>query len=210
MSETLVDHFNEQARARPRETVQLGPSLKACNLERFGGIHVIWTSNLPDHLRLQDPIEENEPYTLLVFHHAAMLEAHLNSDIFPLGLVKETMQTLGLLFPKYDIATIKWFRVQDRTVGNSLDPQVIGYAPIEASQRTTASFHFWAERLAILNSTYDAAEPRTLGQWWADRRNPVQWATFWTAALVLALTIFFGIVQSVEGALQVYKAYHPG
>jgi hypothetical protein len=26
---------------------------------------------------------------------------------------------------------------------------------------------------------------------------------------VLCLTIFFGVVQSVEGALQVYKAYHP-
>jgi hypothetical protein len=27
--------------------------------------------------------------------------------------------------------------------------------------------------------------------------------------VVLVLTIFFGLVQSTEGALQVYKAYHP-
>lgn len=32
--------------------------------------------------------------------------------------------------------------------------------------------------------------------------------TFWVAAVVLALTIFFGVVQSIEGAIQVYYAAH--
>jgi hypothetical protein len=34
----------------------------------------------------------------------------------------------------------------------------------------------------------------------------VQWYTFWVAALVLGLTIVFGLIQCVEGALQVYLA----
>ena len=50
---------------------------------------------------------------------------------------------------------------------------------------------------------------RTINQWWNDRRNGVQWYTFWVAVLVLILTIVFGMAQTVEGALQVYKAYHP-
>ncbi|KAL4984886.1 hypothetical protein BDW68DRAFT_180260 [Aspergillus falconensis] len=208
-SEILAAHFKAQAQARPRESVQLGASLKACNLERFGRIRVIWTSNLPDHLRLYDPADDDEPYTLLVFHHAAFLETHRNSSIFPPGLVDETTQSLALLFPKYDTATIKWFKAQAQAMEGSLDPQALGYAPLEPSQRTTASFNYWAERLAMLNSAYEASEPRTLGQWWVDRRSPVQWATFWIAALVLVLTVFFGLVQSIEGALQVYKAYRP-
>jgi preprotein translocase subunit SecG len=31
--------------------------------------------------------------------------------------------------------------------------------------------------------------------------------TFWVAVLVLVLTIFFGLVQSIEGALQVYASF---
>jgi hypothetical protein len=38
----------------------------------------------------------------------------------------------------------------------------------------------------------------------------IQWFNFWFAvALLVGLTVFFGLVQSIEGALQVYKAYHP-
>lgn len=61
----------------------------------------------------------------------------------------------------------------------------------------------------MLKQAYDETTPRGLPQWWYDRRNGVQWYTFWTAIVVLVLTVFFGLVQSVEGAIQVYKAYHP-
>lgn len=33
--------------------------------------------------------------------------------------------------------------------------------------------------------------------------------TFWVAILVLVLTLLFRILQSIEGAFQIYKAYHP-
>jgi hypothetical protein len=71
------------------------------------------------------------------------------------------------------------------------------------------NFHFWHDRLIILKQIFDEAEPDTLTQWWHDRRKRVQWYTFWVAALVLALTIFFGLIQCIEGALQVYKAFNP-
>jgi hypothetical protein len=41
------------------------------------------------------------------------------------------------------------------------------------------------------------------------RRKKVQWSTFWAAGVVLVLSVFFGIIQSIEGALQVDEAYHP-
>jgi hypothetical protein len=38
----------------------------------------------------------------------------------------------------------------------------------------------------------------------------VQWYNFWLAvALIVGMTFFFGVIQSVEGAMQVYKAYRP-
>jgi hypothetical protein len=48
-----------------------------------------------------------------------------------------------------------------------------------------------------------------LYQWWYDRRRRVQWYTFWVAALVLFLTVFFGLIQCVEGGLQAWKAFNP-
>ena len=36
---------------------------------------------------------------------------------------------------------------------------------------------------------------------------PINRYTFWVAVLVLVLTIFFGLVQSIEGALQVYASF---
>jgi ABC-type Fe3+ transport system permease subunit len=62
----------------------------------------------------------------------------------------------------------------------------------------------------VLKEAFDEAEPRSLSQLWFDRRVRVQWYTLWVAVLVFILTIFFGLVQSVEGALQVYLAFRSG
>ena len=70
------------------------------------------------------------------------------------------------------------------------------------------SYH--RDRLTTLKQAYDEAKPSTVQQAWSDRRNPSQWYNFWIAGfLILALTVLLGIIQAVEGALQVYKAYHP-
>jgi hypothetical protein len=74
-------------------------------------------------------------------------------------------------------------------------------------ERQIENFQYWHDRLVILKQVFDEAEPSNIRQWWNDRRKRVQWYTFWVAAaVVLTLTIFFGLVQSVEGAIQVYYA----
>lgn len=79
--------------------------------------------------------------------------------------------------------------------------------PIE--HRQIGKFLHW-QRLVIIKQAFDDSEPKTIRQWWEDRRKPVQWYNFWLAVTLIAgRTIFFGLVQSIEGALQVYKAYRP-
>ena len=68
------------------------------------------------------------------------------------------------------------------------------------------SYKYWNERLEIIVEAYNKSEPKALPQWWNDRRNKVQWYTFWIAALILLLTIVFGFIQSITGILQVYFA----
>lgn len=90
-----------------------------------------------------------------------------------------------------------------------LDRRLIKCGTLDAKSRQIEQFRFWRDRLVILKQAYDDATPRTFSQWWHDRRNGVQWYTFWVAILVLVLTVVFGVIQCIEGGLQVYKAYHP-
>ncbi|KKY20365.1 hypothetical protein UCDDS831_g04854 [Diplodia seriata] len=182
--------------------VRLPKLFNARNLELLAGIKVSWTNNLSDHLRLRDDDKE-----VLVFHHATFLEQS-RTDIFPPGFCKETLRTLSLLLPSSDKRTAKWYKKQ-RSLEN-LDGRAVRLPHLRTDDRQIENFHFWRERLVLLKQVFDEAEPSSLSQWWYDRRKGPQWYTFWVAVAVLFLTVFFGIVQSVEGALQVYRAYHPG
>lgn len=64
-------------------------------------------------------------------------------------------------------------------------------------------YRYWHDRLLILKEEFDEARPTTIAQWWNDRRDGIQWYSLW---VVMGLTLFFGLVQSIEGAIQVYQA----
>jgi hypothetical protein len=131
----------------------------------------------------------------------------LISQLFPLGLIEETLRTIALLFPQDDGQTEKWFRKLQNS--RDVDKLLLRCGSLRLDDRQIEKFHFWHDRLVILKQAFDESRPAKLSQWWIDRRNGVQWYTFWVAVVVLILTIFFGLVQSIEGALQVYKAFNP-
>lgn len=125
--------------------------------------------------------------------------------LLPAGLADETLQTLALLFPSADPVTRRWFyRTPD---SKSLDSSLSECGQLSTDNRQIERFLFWRDRLVTLKQVFDEAQPKTLSQWWHDRRNGVQWYTFWVAVVVLVLTVFFGFIQSVEGALQVYTSF---
>jgi hypothetical protein len=130
------------------------------------------------------------------------------SEIYPPGFIDETLSTLALLLPQYDNASNIWFERQSQK--ESLDANATKCGHPSAEGRQIGNFHYWRDRLVILKQVFDEAEPRGIKQWWRDRRKPVQWYNFWLAvALIAGLTFFFGLVQSIEGGIQVWKAYHP-
>lgn len=182
--------------------VKFDKIFNARNLGRVAGIQIIWTNNLADHLLMKD-----EDTRVAIFHHVSFLEHQRESAMFPPNFIDETLRTLALLFPQYDKPTKKWFGKLQKAL--DLDSQVIRCGQLRTEQRQIENFPCWHDRLVIFKQVFDEAEPNTLLQWWHDRRNRVQWYTFWIAVMVLGLTIFFGLVQSVEGALQVYVASHP-
>lgn len=132
------------------------------------------------------------------------------SNIFPPDLITETLQTLALLLPEHDKEVKKWFRTHEAKIHKRhklpLDTSARECGQLKADERQIGQFRYWHDRLVILKQVFDEAEPRNIKQWWCDRRRHVQWYTFWVAALVLALTIIFGLIQCIEGGLQVWLA----
>lgn len=132
-----------------------------------------------------------------------LTHSNLDDDEF----IDETLRTLALLLPQSDKGIKKWFL--NKKSKYFLDPTARKCGNLNAEQRQINSFKYWRLRLSILKTVFDESEPKSMTQWWNDRRRGERWFTFWIAATVVLLTVFFGMVQSIEGALQVYKIYHP-
>ena len=73
--------------------------------------------------------------------------------------------------------------------------------------RNLDHYQFWGERLMIVQHVYDRSKPGRPKQWWFDRRNRMEWATFWVAVVVFFLTLLFGITSTVTGILQVVASF---
>ena len=61
-------------------------------------------------------------------------------------------------------------------------------------------FFYWRDRLAELHSE-SQSYPTNWRLMWRDRRNPLQWYTFWFAVAVLVLTVIFGTITSVTACM---------
>ncbi|KAH6677287.1 hypothetical protein B0J14DRAFT_615536 [Halenospora varia] len=158
------------------DEVKLKKLFNAYHLQRFASIQIIWTSNLADHLQLED-----DDTSAKIFSHVHSWSFtdigreircsvrfkndtdSSDSDIFPQNFIEETLRIL--LFCCL----------------------AIQQPPLKAAHRKIQKFEFWHDRLVMLKQAFDEAAPKTVRQWWSDRRKPVY----------------------IEGALQVYKAYHP-
>ncbi|KAL3476636.1 hypothetical protein BJX99DRAFT_270306 [Aspergillus californicus] len=178
------------------EGIRLGKEFTLCNMVRIAGFNVQLTPYMSDHLRLRDA--DN---TVAVFHHASFLNAQHSTTTFPPGLVDETLATLALLLPQGDRKSRKWYNEQGKE--DDLDPNALQCG---SPQRRIHEYNHWHDRLVILKEAFDESRPATISQWWNDRREGTQWYTLWIA---VAFTVLFGLFQSIVGAMQLYKAYHP-
>ncbi|KAK3318179.1 hypothetical protein B0H66DRAFT_575154 [Apodospora peruviana] len=96
---------------------------------------------------------------------------------------------------------------QDLKLPPGLDRQIGKCGTLRTRERRIENFSIWHDRLVILKQAFDESQPAAISQWWYDRRNGVQWYIFWIAVMVFVMAMFFGIMQSLEGGLQVYLSY---
>jgi hypothetical protein len=132
--------------------------------------------------------------------------------MYPEGFVKETLDTLTLLFPSSDRKTKRWLdghcNVSPLETKVDVGLLTVGELKTGYGPRRLEQFRFWRSRLEALKDVVEEATPPT--QAWfkalSDRKQGDRWLNSWVATVAIGLTLFFGLVQSIEGAIQVYKA----
>ncbi len=195
INKSFSHHYNST------DLVKLPQAFTAAHLEQIGGIEVIWTSNLADHLLLKD-----DDTRLMLFHQVSILQLHKKSPttLLPKVLVDETIRSISLLIPPVLGEPNPWFQQQRKK--NAIDAQAGVCDRLNSSERQIEKFAYWRDRLVLLKRTFDDAEPRNISQLWWDDRKKTQWFTFWVAVLVFIMTVFFGVVQSVAGIVQAWAS----
>jgi hypothetical protein len=134
-----------------------------------------------------------------------------DSDIYPAGLIEETLTTLILLFPSLDVNATHHLAPLLSTIAIDHSLSKCGQMKAKDLRRELSHYRFWHDRLAMLKEAFDEAEPTTriVRRHLFDDKKGDRWFNSWVAMVAIGLTLFFGLVQSVEGGIQVYKAYHP-
>lgn len=116
--------------------------------------------------------------------------------------MEETVRTLALLLPGSKRMPNKWYERKRKGHEGELDSEAGKNGFLNASSRRLEEFRYWGEQIAILKQAFDESEPSSIWQWWYDDRKRVQWYTFWIAAVVLLLTIVFGLISSIASIVQ--------
>ncbi|KAM4060208.1 hypothetical protein HRG_002186 [Hirsutella rhossiliensis] len=174
LREAIKQFFQPGQHLKP-DNQKLERLFTAHNLSSIGGMRIKWTTNLVDHLMLTD-----DDQTVFIFHCVGFLEFHQSfaDALFPDGFMEETLRTLALLFPQNNSKSRRWIQAQIAS-GRQIDTSLARCGSLRAHERRFSNFHVWHDRLVVLKQAFDDSSPRTLTQWWNDRRNSVQWYTFW-------------------------------
>ncbi|PMD35087.1 hypothetical protein L207DRAFT_497141 [Hyaloscypha variabilis F] len=207
LKEFLEEQFKQQL---PVSQGQYLRSLNVFEIEKICGLDIKWTDSLGDHLHVDLDLN-----IVNIYHHVEVLKGLLSAKppttFYPDGFLEETIQTLALLIPQSNSNCRSWYKRQQKLNPNQLDSEACNLILDPMLGRKVSNYKYWNERLDFLYEAFQssASQPKSLSQFWNDRRNKVQWYTFWIAVTVLVLTIVFGLIQSITGIIQVNLAYHP-
>ena len=187
LKKMVQDNFTVPDLQRPAE-MPIDAKFTLEKLRKLCGIKVQWTDNLKDHLRY-----DQSTANLHLYPHTVCLLKHKEKscEVIPKDLIDETVKSLDLLFPFQEEKTQVFYRPDS------------SYSQPRATD--FSEFRYWRKRLLELDGIFKQA-PRNFYQMLVDRRNPLQWWTFWIAVTLLLLTIFFGILTTYAGFRQIALA----
>jgi hypothetical protein len=184
-----------QYAAESSKEYRIDPGFTAPFLAGISGIRIEWTDNLAEHLWYN-----RNRRAVKVYEHKICLIHHLEStnSIIPSDVLRETIDTLNLLFP-FDGQDTRGFLRQHRKEFY----KIAHYGRVRLLD--LREYNYWRQQLSDL---IEASNEPARG-WWQllrDSRNKVQYWTFWIAIIVLILTLI-GLIISLFSGLYTYRQY---
>ncbi|KAK0615681.1 hypothetical protein B0T17DRAFT_538788 [Bombardia bombarda] len=220
LEETISDAFpvcvHPSLQDSDAHAMAIKTSLTAVNLTRIAGLKIERTSNLRDHLKLDQPTG-----VVQVFHHTSILKEHLLSSkgyqdnpessmkmaCLPRLLALETLYTMQLLFPQEDKSRAL---LRNLVSKHKFDPDNLrfGTALYELPDEKDKALRFssWGSRLMDLYDEMENPKPRRGLDLWLERRSKSRHVMMATIAGVIAAVIL-GILTLCVSILQAWIAW---
>lgn len=196
LREAISSHF--EPKPAPIYEGRIRPILTMAYLETRHGFQVRWTHNLAEHLSIDWKYR-----TVTVYEHLICLWNHLEAGttVIPKSILEEAIDTINLLFPSEKKETQDYLRKHGRTFWK------LGYCKGKRDLGVGRYLH-WQDSVQQLMDII--GEPKTgLQQFRLDkeRKNTLEFATFWTATVVALLTIV-SIIFGTAATVYTIKQYN--
>jgi hypothetical protein len=128
------------------------------------------------------------------------------------------VRTLLLLFPESDLSARKF--IKQAITRDALDSRFtrLGQIVLQACDYSVESvppeythdlfeqYPYWSDRLYKLLKEANDPSPTTWYEHWSDRKKSPRY-TYWAGIIALSLALFFGVLATILGALQVWISY---
>lgn len=120
---------------------------------------------------------------------------------YPDHFLEEALQTMELLFPS--TSTKPKHNKRTRRYGKEYEADLEALVVHDKVELSTSNYPVFGSRMAAIQSKYNDSRPRSLSQYWFDRRNRSEWAALWIAVLAFFIASVLGIISSVTSIVQV-------
>lgn len=110
---------------------------------------------------------------------------------------------MELLFPTTTTRRTKNKRARRYARGYEADLEAFLEVP---EKFKVSTYPIFGSRLASIQRKYNDSRPRTLSQFWWDRRNRSEWVALWIAVFTFLTASVLGIISSVTSIIQVILA----
>ncbi|KAI0514668.1 hypothetical protein F5B22DRAFT_226550 [Xylaria bambusicola] len=193
LKSVITDYVNKPS---DKAVGRFPKSMNIGDMNRMAGFQFKWTSNLSYHLILKDS-------TIYLFHNVSVLKRMKALQDFPLphDYIDETLATISLLIPLNDARCNRWLHEQ---ISAGRVDKHIRYCR-EEPEHSKLYYGYWQVRLENIEKAFERARPRNIFQWIHDTRDWERWWGFWLIMAGIFLTVFFVLIQSVTGIIQVVK-----
>ncbi|KAF4446969.1 hypothetical protein F53441_9440 [Fusarium austroafricanum] len=226
-SKTTQTRDSELVAEMTSETTQIQSSLThpltASNMKKLTNITIYWTRQLDKHLEYDADYENLSVFAQIrwLFDARDIIQRWRRDNTpdpelttqpepnicpfpIPLEVIQETITSLELLFPRYNIPTNRFLKAHNESlylfrVRNPGDVRDRAGSKVRLKE-----FVFYHDRLIELAQEF-INPPKSWNTIFKDYRNPIQYWTFWIGLVIFAATV----VSVVLAGVQVYYAAHP-